>query len=869
MRAVSLLRSLRPAAVISLLAAGSVLSVAHAGPKEDARRYFVTGLESAQAQDFEAALDAFLAAQAAYPHPATLYNIARTYEDLGNDDQALLYYRRFSEAAPDRASEVAPFVRAIQSRRVQSEAPAAVEGSGEAIVVAGSPSRTELARLEAIEAEIGALRRAWELRAEEPVEGVVKPAPSTEPREPTVVVLEPDGIDLGSEPDGAPQPGEPVASGDLLDQAYERVVVTASRYGQDPLDSPSSLTVITAEEIRMFGATTVPEVLRRVVGVESMSLAAGQSEISMRGFNRELSNKVLVLIDGRSTYYDFIGTTLWSTLPVAMEEIERIEVIRGPGSAIYGANSVTGVVNIITRTPGEGENVATFSAGQPGLRTGTALVTGRRDDTTYRLSAGFDRLGRWGKPWDAADHSAIEPFQPDPELSRQTVRLHGRLDHQLGEQGFLSLSGGYSDGIAEFYNLGALGDFIIDTATTTVRADAALGPVHLRAFWTGLDGETGPFDEAVGAPHSLDTPIDSDTVDVELEASHTLATGPVEHRLSGGAGYRYKRIADFAFLGLEPGGSAIDEHHVNAFVNEEAAIGPVRVVGSLRADKHPLIDISRTLSPRGAVIARVDDRRAVRVSGGTAFRIPTLVESYMDFTLPSGVDGVVIQDDGDQTLLPERILTAEVGYHDESTLFHTADVALYANRLTNVIGLTDVTPGISDLDPTTGAFTAGTTRWANQTDVVTSFGAEAQGELYPADGLDLFLNVHVQRILVDDEQGNRTFDESSSLAKVNGGVQYRTPWRIDLSADVSWASGQTWALREFDADGRLVQDVADIPYRLMASGRIAGRPLPGENVELALTGWNVFGLVDGQRVREHPKGQPVGGRLFGSVRVEF
>ena len=358
-------------------------------------------------------------------------------------------------------------------------------------------------------------------------------------------------------------------------------------------------------------------------------------------------------------------------------------------------------------------------------------------------------------------------------------------------------------------------------------------------------------------------------MDVELEASHTLTTGPVEHRISGGAGYRYKRIADFNFLGLEPGGRAIDEHHINAFVNEEAAIGPVRVVGSLRADKHPLIDITRTLSPRGALIARVDDRRAVRVSGGTAFRIPSLVESYMDFALPSGVDGVVIQDDGDQTLLPERILTAELGYHDESTLFHTADVAIYANRLTNVIGLTDVTPGISDLDPSNGAFTAGTTRWANQEEVVTSLGLEAQGELYPADGLDLFLNAHVQRIFVDDEQGSRAIDESTSLAKINAGVQYRTPWRIDLSADVSWATGQTWALREFDADGVLVQNAADVPYRLMLSGRIAARPLPGENLELALTGWNVLGLNDSQRMREHPKGQPVGGRLFGSVRVEF
>ena len=82
------------------------------------------------------------------------------------------------------------------------------------------------------------------------------------------------------------------------------------------------------------------------------AMSAAQPDLSIRGFNRELSNKVLILVDGRSVYWDFIGTTFWSTLPVAMSEIERVEVIRGPGSAVYGANAMTGVVNIITKAPG-------------------------------------------------------------------------------------------------------------------------------------------------------------------------------------------------------------------------------------------------------------------------------------------------------------------------------------------------------------------------------------------------------------------------------------------------------------------------------------------------------------------------------------
>src|SRR5690606_31059305 len=118
---------------------------------------------------------------------------------------------------------------------------------------------------------------------------------------------------------------------------------------------------------------------------DAMQLASGHTDVSIRGFNREVANKVLVLVDGRSTYLDFIGTTLWETIPVTLEEIERIEVIRGPGSAVYGANAVTGVINIITRTPGEGSNHLLFEAGMPSYARGSMLVTGRSNGVGYRV----------------------------------------------------------------------------------------------------------------------------------------------------------------------------------------------------------------------------------------------------------------------------------------------------------------------------------------------------------------------------------------------------------------------------------------------------------------------------------------------------
>ncbi|MEZ4234600.1 MAG: TonB-dependent receptor plug domain-containing protein [Myxococcota bacterium] len=95
-----------------------------------------------------------------------------------------------------------------------------------------------------------------------------------------------------------------MARTEFLGEAYERVVVSASRVGQDPLDSPATVTVLTADDIRLSGVVDLPDLLRRVVGVEIMAPAAGHSEIAIRGFQRKMNNKVLVLIDGRSTGRD-------------------------------------------------------------------------------------------------------------------------------------------------------------------------------------------------------------------------------------------------------------------------------------------------------------------------------------------------------------------------------------------------------------------------------------------------------------------------------------------------------------------------------------------------------------------------------------
>lgn len=836
-----------------LLALATLLpSIAHADPKDDARRHFAAGLQAAQGENFEVALQRFLAAQQAFPHPATLYNIAKSYTDLDDLPNALTYYRLFRDASPQAAGEVDPIIAVLEARLGQS---VPVAGAGPVRVVGSSmagPTAEELARLQGIAAELEALTAALQRRGEE-VEVVPSPDATGPDGGPTAVPELPDLDDGG-----------------FLADAYERVVVTASRVGQDPLDSPSTVSVLTADDILLSGVTNVPDLLRRVAGVDAMSLTSAHTDVSIRGFNQKLSNKVLVLVDGRSTYMDFLGTSMWSSFPIQLEEIERIEVIRGPGSAVYGANAVTGVINIITRTPGEGQQVVRVDGGAPGLGRASGVTTGRIGGTAYRLSAGYEQLGRWAKETDLSggpDSPSVETYFDNDDQALRVLRANARLDRTISPDVAVSVRGGLSESTSEFYPVGALPNYGLLMRHSYLRGDLFLKGIHLRSFWNSNSGETGPWVRYLDDGGSLDAQFANNVVDVEVETPLRFDTGSVKHTLNVGAGYRYKGVR-FTYLnrGFD---NLIVEQHGKGFINEQLSVGPFGAVASLRVDLHPLLPITETLSPRGALLLRVLPKTSLRATAGSAYRAPNSVESYMNLRLPTPVDGVFVTDLGNRDLRPERINTFELGIHDESTFLHTADVVVYLNTVSDLIFLDDVTRGFAAFDPVGNGIEVGTTGWVNLPPTYTGVGVEADVELFPTDGVDLFANVNLSQIT--ETVGNESQrDGATSTIKANAGASYRTPFRTDLNLTMHYLSPQEWRLRSFDPTTlEIVADPQQVPARLLASARIGVRPFPNEDLEIAGTLWNIAALITGNGSIEHPIGQPVSGRAFGSISYRF
>ena len=157
-----------------------------------------------------------------------------------------------------------------------------------------------------------------------------------------------------------------------LEQLGEVEVTTVSKQPEEVWQTAAAVFVVTQDDIRRSGATSIPELLRLVPGVDVALGQSGSWDVGIRGFNSGFSKDILVLIDGRSVYTPLFEGVYWDVQDLVFDDIERIEVIRGPGGTIWGPNAVNGVINIITRKAAEtqGAMVHLTNAGAVNLFTG-------------------------------------------------------------------------------------------------------------------------------------------------------------------------------------------------------------------------------------------------------------------------------------------------------------------------------------------------------------------------------------------------------------------------------------------------------------------------------------------------------------------
>lgn len=167
----------------------------------------------------------------------------------------------------------------------------------------------------------------------------------------------------------------------------EPVTTGATGVPQRASDVPVNMTILSADDIRRSAARTIPDVLRQVPGVNVRQNSHGDYNVGIRGYNQPYSERLLVLLDGRPVYQDFYGFVAWNAIPVALNEIKQIEVIKGPNTALYGFNATSGVINIITYNPrfDDYSNV-TASGGTGEYFEGSGTTTLRNENGGVRVS---------------------------------------------------------------------------------------------------------------------------------------------------------------------------------------------------------------------------------------------------------------------------------------------------------------------------------------------------------------------------------------------------------------------------------------------------------------------------------------------------
>ncbi|MDY7232067.1 TonB-dependent receptor domain-containing protein [Hyalangium rubrum] len=819
---------------------------AMADERLEARRHFRNGMSLIAQGQFDQGIAELQEAYVIKPHPNVLYNIARAYLDAGRSVEALEWYRRYLTFNPPDAESVRATIARLEATVNAAEPakpadplpmPPPPQKGGPAL-----DAQAMAALLERLEK---AIARAEALPA---APATPVPAPSATP---------------GTATPGAQ--GSGTSTDDEGAVPYEERVVTASRRAQSALEAPNATTVITAEDIRLSGATSLVELLRRVPGADVMELGVGSANYSLRGFNQRVANKVLVLVDGRTEYQDFLGMTLWSSMPIALEEIERIEVIRGPGSALYGANAMLGVVNIITRAPGTGPR-AQFQAIAGGGNTagGSFLSHGATGALRYRMSVGYGQMDKWSRDF-AEERQDVVRRMPEETVGHRGARGNLSTEYTFAPGFDLGLSAGLNRFSTELYPLGVLRNFYMDGITSYAKADGGLGPVKLKFFWNHLNVDAGPQYEPIGQ-RSLATRVTSHLFNGEALFSKGFELAG-EHQLNVGVEGRLKRVT-WNYLG--PG--LKEEFHAAAFVQDEwRPVRPLRLLASYRVDRHPLLDAGKpglAHSPRVSAIVIPIEGHAFRASAASAFREPTFLESYTDLFVPApGVPGASANTRGSRSLKPERLVALELGYRGEApALGIDWDVALYQNTVKDLIDLSAVQrlPANESFDPSTGTYLLGRSFFQNEQATYVSRGAEAGVSLAPIDGLGIKASAALQKVSAEGEANEQCGPcNQAPQLKLFGGLTYRTRADLEFGIDATYTSGTTWIEREPNAaDPTSIQLIANplAAYTLL-NARV-GYEVLEDRLTVALVGSNLASAHN-----QHPLGNRIERRVYATLTV--
>lgn len=423
---------------------------------------------------------------------------------------------------------------------------------------------------------------------------------------------------------------------DLLDMSLNELMnvnVTAVTKSAKPLaDTPAAMTVISQEDIRRSGATNVPDLLRLAPGMQVAQVNGNEWAISARGFSDVYSNKLLVMIDGRSIYNPVFTGVHWDQVGLMLEEIQRIEIVRGPGATMWGSNAVNGIIHIITKSAADQQG-GLITGGGGNLETGFGGVryNGRLGDNAfYRLYAKHSSRDNFYS-LDAPDRPGASPgFSGRRDNHDRLVHDRGgfRIDWEKDNDS-LNFSGDFFQGKSDWRSNLAAWPLDFDTLSNTVDISGEnlmgkwkrnAGDWHLEthAYWDHYKRINSFYREEV------------QTLDIDGQAAYQ---GFDSHEITVGGGYRY--ITDdlthdpSGTVSFDPGKRDISIY--NLFVQDDYALLP-DTLNFIYGAKYEYNGFAGSQAqPSGRLLWKLSDRHRFWGAVSHAVRTPSRTDQDIRF----------------------------------------------------------------------------------------------------------------------------------------------------------------------------------------------------------------------------------------------
>ena len=428
----------------------------------------------------------------------------------------------------------------------------------------------------------------------------------------------------------------------------EVTVVSASKAAEALLDAPATMSVVSADEIASAPSTNVGDLLRSVPGTNVVQMSARDVDLATRQATSTLPNSQLALLDGRSIYLDFFGIILWDFVATDPAEIQQIEVVRGPASAVWGANAMAGVINILTKAPRDspgtslrlwsglfdrnaGSGVGQGAGGEYGVTIRHARVL--NEHWAMKVSAGYSASDPFARPIGQVPldvHPLISDrvtgggtFTSYVNQGSRQPKLDVRFDEQIGG-GRATYAAGYAGTTGIIHS--GIGPFDIQPGSYMAygRASYSRGRLKVAGFFNYVRANA-PNLQAADAVSGLPVQLNFRQSTWDFEVGQATPIGKHQLLTYGG------NIRHNAFdITIAPGARARTE--LGGYLQEEAFLGPFRLALGGRLDKFGNLD-SAAFSPRAMLMYRPAAAHSLRLSFNKAFRAPAALDNYLDLTV--------------------------------------------------------------------------------------------------------------------------------------------------------------------------------------------------------------------------------------------